>query len=97
MGEKKGCGYVVGGGGGPKIKKKDLNFIRKPESRKRIKQHNHYQKVIEEYNKIWNNSFPVFNPRVILLERKLKKLSYGQRKFFLKDLIKIPSREKYEQ
>tara|TARA_B100000287_G_scaffold315811_1_gene299368 strand:+ start:65 stop:568 length:504 start_codon:yes stop_codon:yes gene_type:complete len=72
---------------GSRIKKKDLNFIREPESRKRIKHHNHYQKVKEEYNKIWNNSFPVFNPRVILLERKLMKLSDGQRKFFLENLI----------
>ena len=43
--------------------------------------------MIEEYNKIWNNSFPAPNARVILLDRKLMKLSEWDRKLFLDDLI----------
>ena len=84
---KRDVAMWLGVEGEPRIKKKDLNFIRKPESRKRIKHHNHYQKVIKEYNKIWDSAFPGYDARVILLDRKLMKLSAWDRKLFLEDLI----------
>lgn len=84
-----------------KLKKEDLLVIRKKgtkQPKECIKQHKHFLKLLKEYNKIWDSSFPACHARVILLDRKLMKLSDWDRKLFLDDLIeKFPVEKNMKQ
>jgi hypothetical protein len=77
-----------------RLNRKDLLLIREPGSgkmRESIKQHNHYLKVMKEYDKVWGKAFPSDNPRVILLDRMLTRMSQWDRVLLLEDLIeKLP-------